>query len=128
MKPSQQLSDDDRLREVPEQPLVGLFHDIPRWIWGSFLLAWASLFGLFAVFFARGAQTAFVIVIAIFFAVMAFGLPITMAAQSKCERGECNGIIDTRTGPLTTRAAATQIVLIPAAAVMGLIAFIVFTM
>jgi hypothetical protein len=119
---------DDDQRVAPETSAVGLFHDIPVWVWRSFLLAWATLFGLFVLFFARGAATAFVIAIVIFFVLMAFGLPMTMAAQAKCERGQCNGMIDTRTGPLTITAAATQIILIPVAAVVGLVAFIIFAL
>jgi hypothetical protein len=41
---------------------------------------------------------------------------------------EFTGVIDTRTGPLGVGAAATQIVLIPFATAIGLIAFIVLAM
>lgn len=103
---------------------VGLFRDIPRWIWITFLSAWAVLFGLFIVFFTTNAAATFVVTIATLFGLMAFGLPMILAAQSRCEGPECEGLIHTHTGPLKVGAAAAQIVLIPIGAVIGLIAFI----
>jgi hypothetical protein len=107
---------------------VGLFQDIPRWIWITFLSAWAILFGLFIVFFTSDAAAAFVVTIAALFGLMAFGLPMTLAAQSKRGSQKCEGLIHTHTGPLNVGAAAAQIVLIPIGAVIGLIAFIMLAM
>ena len=107
---------------------IGLFQDIPRWIWITFLSAWAMLFGLFIVFFTTNAAAAFVVTIAALFGLMAFGLPMTLAAQSKCGSQECKGLVHTHTGPLKVGAAAAQIVLIPIGAVIGLIAFIMLAM
>jgi hypothetical protein len=102
----------------------GLFHDIPRWIWVAFLSAWAMLFGLFIIFFAVDAGSAFVVTIAALFGLMAFGLPITLAAQSNRKTRNHSKTIETHTGPLSVWAAAAQIALIPIGAVVGLIAFI----
>jgi hypothetical protein len=91
-----------------------------------FLSAWALLFTLFILFFTATPEAAFVVTVAALFALMAFGLPMAMAAQGRCEGHECGGIVHTRTGPLSVAAAGTQIVLIPVAAVIGLSAFIAF--
>jgi hypothetical protein len=114
----------------PEPPIepntmnIGLFADMPRWIWTIFISAWAMLFGLFALFFAITAHAAFAIAIVGFLGLMVFGLPRAMAAQMKCDDHECREIIHIRTGPLSVGAAAMQILLIPVAAVIGLAAFI----
>jgi hypothetical protein len=107
---------------------VGLFQDIPGWIWTIFLSAWAIFFGLMILFFATTLAAAFVVTISALFALMAFGLPMALAAQSRCGKNECTGMIDTHTGPLSAAAAGTQIALIPVAVVVGLVGFIVLAM
>jgi hypothetical protein len=107
---------------------IGLFEDIPAWIWPTFLSAWAIFFGLFIIFFTTDAATTFVVTITAFFATMAFGLPMTLAAQSECGNHKCNGMIPTHTGPLDVQAAGIQIALIPIGGVIGLIAYIVLAM
>ena len=106
----------------------GPFQDIPASIWRIFLGAWGLLFVMFALFFAVNAASAFVVTIAMLFALMAFGLPSVMAAQSRREGHRCGDVIQTRSGPLSVRAAGTQIVLIPVGAVIGLTAFIIFNL
>ena len=59
---------------------------------------------------------------------MAFGLPMILAAQSKCENHDCMGVVQTHTGPLSVGAAAAQILLVPIGAVIGLIPFITLAM
>ena len=107
----------------PERP--GPFQDIPKWIWTIFFIGWSTIFLLFVLFFATDGGAAFAITIAVMFLGMAFGLPMAMAAQGRCEGYECKEVIQTRSGPLSQRAAAVQIALIPVAAAMGLMAFIV---
>jgi hypothetical protein len=107
-----------------QTPDIGLFQDIPRRVWAVFLSAWAMFFGLMILFFATNAAAAFVVAIAVLFGLMAFGLPMALAAQSECGKYECMGIIHTHTGPLSVRAAGAQIAMIPIAAVIGLTAFI----
>ncbi|MCL6678647.1 hypothetical protein LZ519_04850 [Sphingomonas sp. RG327] len=106
----------------PQEP--GPFQDIPKWIWRLFFFGWGSIFLLFVLFFATDGGAAFAITVAVMFLFMAFGLPIAMAAQGHCDSYECKRVIQTRSGPLSQRAAATQIALIPIAAAMGLTIFI----
>lgn len=104
----------------------GLFRDIPSWVWRIFLAAWASFFLLMFAFFARSIESTFVIVVSILFAMMAFGLPLSLASQAQLRpRGPCR-VIDTHTGPLDSAAAGVQIALIPVAVVIGLLGFILF--
>jgi hypothetical protein len=105
-------------------PRVGPFADVPRWIWTIFLAAWATLFGLFLLFFATTTASKFDISIVALFVMMAFGLPAALGAQATQGNRPAADIIHTRTGPLPARAAAVQIAVIPVCAVIGLIAFI----
>lgn len=113
---------------VAQAPLIGLFHDIPRWIWTIFLAAWGCFFALMLIYFATSRTAAFMVIIAALFGLMAFGLPMALAAQSKCVRGECRGPIETHTGPVSPAAAGVQIALIPVAVVVGLAGFILLAM
>ena len=105
---------------------VGLFQDIPRWIWVVFLTAWGSFFLQMGLFFAVDSASAFMVTISMLFGVMAFGLPIVMARQSRC--GPCLPceVVQTHTGPVSVRAAAVQIALIPIAVSIGFMGFIIF--
>jgi hypothetical protein len=107
---------------------MGPFQDIPRWIWTAFLALWSAVFGIFILFFATDAGAIFAVTIAALFAVMAFGLPLALASLSQSGDHECGKIIHTRSGPLSARAAAAQILLIPFAAVIGLTALITFVL
>ena len=122
------LVDHDQETPAAPAPEIGLFQDVPRWIWATFLSAWAMFFGLMIVFFATDSAAIFVVTIAVLFGAMAFGLPIALAAQSKCANYDCKGVIHTHTGPLGVRSAGAQIALIPVAAVLGLTAFIMLAM
>jgi hypothetical protein len=86
------------------------------------------LFGLFIVFFARDGRATLDVATAAFFALMTLGLPAALCPQSTSAPRERRRIIDTRTGPLPIGAAATQILLIPVGALIGLTAFILFAM
>ncbi|MGH6705522.1 MAG: hypothetical protein ACREB1_01800 [Sphingomicrobium sp.] len=103
----------------------GPFQDIPRPIWTIFLSAWGLLFGMFVLFFTVSPAASFVVTISALFALMAFGLPMAMAAQARCDDYKCSNVIQTHTGPLSVAAAGTQIVLVPVCAVIGLVAFLV---
>jgi hypothetical protein len=105
---------------------IGLFHDIPRSIWATFLAGWVGFFLLMWLFFAVNSESSFAVMVAIFFGLMAFGLPIIMARQSDCVRPHSIDVVHTHTGPVSVRAAATQIALIPIAVVIGLLGFIIF--
>lgn len=121
-------ADEEQAAASPPPPDVGLFRDIPRWIWTIFLSAWAMFFGLMILFFATTPAAAFVVTISALFGLMAFGLPMALAAQSQCGKHDCTGMIDTHTGPLSAAAVGTQVALIPVAVVIGLVGFIVLAM
>jgi hypothetical protein len=104
---------------------TGLFDDVPGGVWKIFLGLWVTLFGLFALFFATDRSATFAIIISCMFAMMAFGLPIAMAAQSRSDRPP-SVTIYTCSGPLSAWEAGAQIISIPAAAVTALTAFILF--
>ena len=107
---------------------VGLFQDMPAWIWRVFLLAWATIFGLFMAFFTVNAEATFVVAIAALTGLMAFGLPVALVGQSRTGNPEHGSTVDTHTGPLSVEAAAAQIILIPIGGIVGLTAFIIFAM
>ncbi len=129
-EPVSELQLAETAEEAPADPPVrscdtGLFDDVPTAIWKVFLTAWAVVFTLFALFFSTDRSAAFVIVISCFFAMMAFGLPIALAAQSRRIR-EPTGLIQTQSGPLTAWEAGAQIASIPVAAIIALACFILF--
>jgi hypothetical protein len=119
------LDDTDQLTSPPADHERSLFGDIPGPIWTAFLSAWAFLFGLFLLFFAADGPSELVIVTSCFFALMILGLPAALGAQAKSAPRPWPRLIETRSGALPVGAAATQILLIPVGAVIGLIAFIV---
>ena len=106
---------------LPESP----FSDIPGAIWKAFLSAWALLFGLFLLFFTRDGPAALAVVTASFFALMLLGLPAALATQTRFPERRWNGVVTTHTGSIPVAAAATQILLIPAASVIGLTLLII---
>ncbi len=110
--------------ELEAVPGIGLFQDIPSGIWITFLAAWAMFFALMILFFATSREATFMITIVVLFGLMAFGLPLALGAQVKCDKYDCKGVVQTLTGPLSVRAAAIQIALIPIAVVTGLSGFI----
>ncbi len=107
--------------------IQGLFNDIPRSIWTTFLAGWAGFFLLMWFFFAVNAGSTFMLTVVMLFGMMAFGLPILMGRQSMKSGGAArsdSAMVQTNTGPVTIRAAGAQIALIPIAVDIGLIAFI----
>ena len=107
---------------------VGLFQDIPAWIWRIFFSAWATIFTLFLMVFTTNEAATFVVTISALTGVMAFGLALALAAQTRKHKVKCGAMIHTHSGPLSVKAAAAQIVLIPIGGVVGLTAFILFAM
>ena len=126
--PVEAVEDAPQAAAEPEVSIAGLFHDIPSWSWRIFLAAWASFFGLMILFFATSPTAAFMVVIASLFGIMAFALPMTLAAQSRCGTNRCRGAIATHTGLVSPIEAAVQIALIPVAVVIGLLGFILLAM
>jgi hypothetical protein len=109
-------------------PDTSLFGDIPGPIWSAFLIAWALLFGLFIVFFAGDGPATIAVVTSCFFALMTLGLPAALAMRSRHPSHGWPRTVVTRNGRIPTSAAATQILLIPFAAAIGIVAFITLAM
>jgi hypothetical protein len=121
--------DTDQLAPAPgTSPGVGLYGDIPGPIWIAFLSAWALVFGLFVLFFSTDGKATMMVLTASFFALMTLGLPAALGTVAAGETREWPRVIVTHSGPLPVWAAAAQILLIPVAAVIGLIGFISFGM
>jgi hypothetical protein len=128
MRHSPELLHKDELASEPTMPDSGLFRDIPSSIWTAFLSAWALLFGLFLVFFTKDGPATLAVVTSSFFALMLLGLPAALGAQAKSPKRRRSRVIMTRNGPLPVRAAATQILLIPVASVIGVSLFVLLGM
>jgi hypothetical protein len=122
------LHDDDQLTAEPSVPGASPFGDIPGWIWTVFLSAWALLFGLFVLFFTTDGPATIAVLTSSFFALMLLGLPAALGAQAKSTRPVRSRVVVTRNGPLPVGAAATQILLIPVGAVIGLSFFIMLAL
>jgi hypothetical protein len=120
--------DQDQLAAAPIAPDMAPFADIPRFIWIAFLSAWALLFAIFAVAFTKDRAATLMIFTACFFALMTLGLPAALAGLTGDPHQSYPATIVTRTGRIPVSAAATQILLIPVAAVIGLCAFVVLAM
>ena len=54
----------DQRTAPPETPKIGLFADIPKWIWTVFISTWSLLFTLFVIFFTTNLAAPFVVTIA----------------------------------------------------------------
>ena len=122
------LDDTDQLTSAPVEASTNPFGDIPRPIWIAFLAAWATLFGLFVLFFAKDGPATLAVLTSCFFAFMILGLPAALGAQAGSPTRRWPRTIKTGSGPLPTGAAAAQILLIPVAAVFGLIMFIILAL
>ena len=124
-----ELTDDQSQRaSEPDLPEMAPFADIPRPIWTAFLSIWGLGFGIFVVVFATDGPATLAVLTAAFFALMTLGLPAVLGGLTMPDTRQWPRVIDTRTGPLSTGAAATQILLIPIGAVIGLTAFIMLAM
>lgn len=129
MRPaSELLLDQEQLTTEPALPDTSLFGDIPSPIWAAFLLAWALLFGLFLAFFTTDGPATLAVLTSSFFALMLLGLPAALGAQAKSVKRVDSRIVVTRNGPIPVGAAATQILLIPVGAVIGLLGFIILAL
>lgn len=122
------IDDADQLTEAPAIENADVFGDIPGWIWTAFLSTWALLFALFVVFFTTDGPATLAVLTSSFFALMLLGLPAALGAQARSTRPVRSRIVVTRNGPIPVGAAATQILLIPVAGVIGLAGFIVLAL
>ena len=122
------LEDAEQLTLGPATHEGSLFGDIPGPVWTAFLSAWALLFALFVMFFAKDGPSSIAILTSCFFATMILGLPAALAGQSQAASRPWPRMIVTGSGTLPVGAAAAQILLIPVGAVIGLIGFIVLAL
>lgn len=125
MRPISEIQVEDELTLAPPPLRPSPFSDIPGPIWTAFLGAWALLFGLFLVFFATDGPATMAVVTACFFATMILGLPAALGSQNPNPRPRGDGMIHTNSGAIPVAAAATQILLIPVASVIGLTILII---
>lgn len=128
MRHAPDLLEEDELTTEPSMTNSGLFRDIPSSIWIAFLSAWALLFGLFLAFFTKDGPATLAVLTSCFFALMLLGLPTALGAQAKSPPRRRARVIATHNGPLPFRAAATQILLIPVASVIGVTLFVILGM
>jgi hypothetical protein len=122
------LDDADQLAAGPAKHEPSVFGDIPHAIWIAYLSAWALLFGLFLLFFTGDGQAALAVLTSSFFALMLLGLPAALGTQTRAAPRGLPRTIVTRSGVLPVASAATQILLIPLAAVIGVAGFVLFAM
>lgn len=122
------LVDSGELAAAPSSLPPAPFGDIPGAIWTGFLCAWGLLFALFLIFFATDGPAALAVVTASFFALMLLGLPAALGAQTRSPKRRWPAMIQTHTGSIPVSAAATQILLIPVASVIGLAGLIVLAL
>jgi hypothetical protein len=122
------LHDEDQRTAEPALPDTGLFGDIPGSIWTAFLSAWALLFVLFVLFFTRDGPATLAVLTSSFFALMLLGLPAALGLQARPARRTRSRVVFTHNGPVPFGSAATQILLIPAASVIGIGLFILLAL
>lgn len=122
------LDDADQLTAGPAMHEASVFEDIPHVIWIAYLSAWALLFGLFVLFFTTDGQATLAVLTASFFALMLLGLPAALGAQARPGAGRWSRTVVTRSGALPVASAATQILLIPVASLIGITGFILLAM
>jgi hypothetical protein len=77
------------------------------------------------LFFTKDGPATLAVVTASFFALMLLGLPAALGTQTRFQERRWNGVVTTHTGSIPVAAAAIQILLIPAASVIGLTLLII---
>lgn len=124
-----ELIDDAEQRTKPPAIVNSdIFGDVPGWIWKAFLSTWALMFALFLVFFTRDGSATMAVVTSCFFALMLLGLPAALGTQAKSGKHVQPPVIVTYNGPISTAAAATQILLIPVAGVIIAVGLVLFAL
>src|SRR5690348_14055091 len=126
MRPNPGLANDQEQRASAPTAAADMapFADIPGPIWTAYLSAWALLSAIFILAFTTDGEATLAVVTASFFALMTLGLPAALAGVPGRQPRSRHQRVETRSGSLPVTAAATQILLIPVGAVIGLIAFV----
>lgn len=120
-----ELREDQAANVTGQPPRQGdvPFTDLPGGIWRAFPAVWVAFFATLWWIFGGASESAYMVGVATAFGVVFFAIPMAMyriARQPTALSG--TGMVETLTGPLTAGAAAVQIVLVPLAVTLGLIA------
>jgi hypothetical protein len=98
------------------------FDDMPAGILTAFVAMWTLLLATLWIFFADDRGTAFALAICTGFVAIFFAVPKVMLRQIKHKLPRREGTFMTWTGPMTDRDAAIQVLLIPTALALTLVA------
>jgi hypothetical protein len=111
-------------REQPLDPCASRpFQDLPVWVWRAFFASWLLLFLTFAAIFGVSVNVWLVLGVIAAFAAVFFCTPLVLLRLTR--RGEapqCAPHVDLLNGRCSNSEAAIQIVLLPIALSVGLIA------
>lgn len=104
-----------------------IYADIHPGVYKSFVACWALLFVVFIDTFAESPFTLFMLGVCIFYATMFFGVPYVMSrvappstTVAQVSFGEfLRGKVDTLTGPLSSKEALMQVIIVPLSLAIG---------
>jgi hypothetical protein len=99
---------------------------IPRWIWAAMMALYATFFSFLAVAIGGDRATRFVLVISAGFAVIYFALAFILNSvkgrEAQSPLDTALGVLETWTGPMSLKAVAGQILIVPLATALFAIA------
>lgn len=125
MKHVDELHEDQNL-DVSDRPVVERdvpFTDLPGGIWFALLAVWVAFFATLWWIFGGSSEGAYMVGVATVFGVVFFAVPVSMYRVARRPGHQrVTGLVETLTGQLTAGAATVQIVLVPLAVTLGLIA------
>jgi hypothetical protein len=114
------------VKRTPAMERAGVFADLTPSVYASLILSWACFMTIFFVTFAASPFTLFILVLCTVYAVMFFGVPLTMnrlgAKQSWSDPGLVAFLrakVDTIYGPVNGFDALVQVILVPACLTIG---------
>lgn len=101
------------------------FHDLPEWVWRAFFASWALLLSTLALFFGVSLNVWFVLGVIAVFAAVFFCTPLVLLRMTRRgDRPACGRHVDLLYGRCTNIEAAIQIILLPVALSVGLVAIV----
>jgi hypothetical protein len=99
------------------------FQDLPAWVWRAFFASWGLLFLTFVLTFAVSADVRFVLGVVAAFAAVFFCTPLVLLRLTRRGKAtECGRHVDLLNGRCTNIEAAVQIILLPVALSIGIVA------
>lgn len=102
-------------RNIPTHPEHSSF-EFPGWIWGSMLASYAIFFSAMFATTSSSGPAIFAVTVSLLYTAMYFGSARLLAqidrrkVRSFDRRG---GVLDTWTGPMSTRSVAAQVLVVP---------------